>query len=238
MARDASSAIEGWLTDAEGSLLFALAAACPPDLAIVEIGSWKGKSTVWIARGAGASTSARVFAIDPHKASLEDPTANTLAELRANLARAGVADRVEPVIAASHDAAAGFARTPGFVFVDGNHLEAAVRQDLDDWLPKLSVGGAIALHDVLNERWRGPRRALRTLLWRSGEIEAVRFTDSIAWTRRVAASSRVDRLRNRFVALLLAVYEVRSIGLPSPVMSVLRAIYRRTPLKRDVRSGC
>ena len=184
------------------------------------------------------TTPPRVFAIDPHKASLEDPSANTLADLRDNLARAGVAEAVEPVVAPSHEAAAVFTRTAGFVFVDGNHLEDAVREDLADWLPKLARGGTIALHDVLNERWAGPRRAVRDLLWRSREIEAVRFTDSIAWTRRVAKPSIADRLRNRFVAALLAAYEVRSIGLPSPLMAVIRAIYRRTPLKRGDQSGC
>jgi predicted O-methyltransferase YrrM len=232
LARSAAASIEGWLTDGEGTLLFSLAAACPADLAIVEIGSWKGKSTVWIARGSGMSTPPRVFAIDPHQESLEDPSANTLADLRANLERAGVAQAVQPIVALSHDAAGTFRRTPGFVFVDGSHLEEAARQDLDDWLPKLAQGGAIALHDVLNERWTGPRRALRSLLWTSTELEAVRFTDSIAWTRRVPRASVRDRYRNRVAALLLAVYEIRSWRLPGPVMTLLQAVYRRTSLKR------
>src|SRR4026209_608856 len=90
-ARATAAAIEGWLTDAEGELLFRLAAACPPDLAVVEIGSWKGKATVWLASGVRSSTGTLVFAIDPHEQSLEDPGATTLDDLKQNLSRSGVA---------------------------------------------------------------------------------------------------------------------------------------------------
>jgi hypothetical protein len=104
--------------------------------------------------------------------------------------------------------------------------------DLEDWFPKLADGGVLALHDVLNERWPGPRCALRKLLWRSTEITAVQFVDSIAWMRKVTRSSVGDRLRNRFAVLLLMAYEIRPARLPAPVAALLRAVYRLTPLKR------
>ena len=81
-ARATAATIEGWLTDAEGEFLFRLAAACPPGLPVVEIGSWKGKSTVWLASGVRSSAGTLVFAIDPHEQSLEDPSATTLDELK------------------------------------------------------------------------------------------------------------------------------------------------------------
>lgn len=224
--RAMAAMIEGWLTDAEGELLFRLAAAFPPSTCVVEIGSWKGKSTVWLASGLHPSNGTQVFAIDPHEKSLEDPNAITLDDLNINLARSGLAHAVVPIVAASHDVAVTFQRRPGLVFVDGNHLEDAVRTDLDDWFPKLVDGGVLALHDVLNERWSGPRRALRSLLWRSTEIATVQFVDSIAWMKKVKSSSRRDRLRNRLAVLLLLAYEIRPSRLPAPIVAVLRIVYR------------
>jgi predicted O-methyltransferase YrrM len=230
-ARAAAAGIEGWLTGAEGELLFRLAAACPPGLPVVEIGSWKGKSTVWLASGVRRSAGTLVFAIDPHEQSLEDPDATTLEDLKRNLEQSGVGHVVVPIVAASHNAAPAFDQTPGVVFVDGSHMEDAVRIDLDDWFPKLVDGGVLALHDVLNQRWPGPRRALRRLLWRSTEIAAVQFVDSIAWMRKVRRNTPADRLRNRFAAVLLVAYEFRRFPLPAPVATLLRTIYRRTLLK-------
>lgn len=230
--RETAAAIEGWLTDAEGELLFRLAAACPPGQAVVEIGSWKGKSTVWLASGVRPSAGTLVFAIDPHEQSLEDPRATTLDDLKQNLSQSGVTHLVVPIVATAHDAASTFDKRPGVIFIDGSHLEEAVRIDLDDWFPKLAGGGVLALHDVLNERWSGPRRALRSLLWRSPEIAAVQFVDSIAWMRKVTRSSAGDRLRNRFAVLLLMAYEIRPARVPAPIAAVLRAVYRLTPLKR------
>jgi predicted O-methyltransferase YrrM len=201
-------------------------------LPVVEIGSWKGKSTVWLATGVRPSTGTLVYAIDPHEQSLEDPNAATLAELEQNLAQSGVAHLVVPIVNASHNAASTFTETPGVVFVDGSHLPEAVRTDLDDWFPKLADGGVLALHDVINRRWSGPRSVLRELLWRSTEITAVQFVDSIAYMRKVRRNTAADRWRNRLAALLLKAYDMRLAGGPGPIAAVARAVYRRTPLKR------
>jgi predicted O-methyltransferase YrrM len=235
-ARRAAAAIEGWLTDAEGRLLFELAARCPVDLAIVEIGSWKGKSTVWIASGAERTRAPRVFAIDPHERSLENPASSTLDDFMNNLRQAGLADAVAPIVAASRDAARTFTRTPGFVFIDGSHLEAAVRTDLEDWVAKLPDGGVVALHDILNERWSGPRRALRGRLWSAADLTGAQFVDSIAWMRKTARANLGDRLRNKMICLWLTAYDLKALGLPAPIMSALRYVYQRTPLKQQRQS--
>jgi predicted O-methyltransferase YrrM len=229
-ARETAATIEGWLSDREGELLFQLAARCPPGMPIVEIGSWKGKSTVWLAAGIQDPAVTQLFAIDPHQRSLEDPTARTLDDLKANLARAGVADAVVPIESTSHAAASAFVEKPGLVFVDGSHIEEAVQVDLDDWLPKLVDGGVIAMHDILNHRWSGPRRALRRLLWRSRQITGVQFADSIAWMTKVDGNTSRDRRHNQAMAVLLVCYEMKS--LPEPLLRLLRAVYRHTPLKR------
>jgi len=64
--------VDGFLTDREGQMLYSLARACQGRGVVVEIGSWKGKSTIWLA--SGIKDNARktlLFAIDPHTGSPE-----------------------------------------------------------------------------------------------------------------------------------------------------------------------
>jgi predicted O-methyltransferase YrrM len=78
--------VEGWLEPGEGRLLYRLAAEADPAGCIVEIGSWHGRSTIWLAAGAQAGRGARVVAIDPHSGTYLRPEGETTqAVLRANL---------------------------------------------------------------------------------------------------------------------------------------------------------
>lgn len=55
--------IDGFLTDKEGETLYKLAKDCLPNTVIVEIGSWKGKSTIWLSKGSKAGNNLKVFEI-------------------------------------------------------------------------------------------------------------------------------------------------------------------------------
>jgi predicted O-methyltransferase YrrM len=72
LARQRAGDVEGWLSDRQGRALFDAAAKATGGGAIVEIGSWKGRSTTWLASGARLAGQ-RVYAIDPHRGSREDP---------------------------------------------------------------------------------------------------------------------------------------------------------------------
>lgn len=231
-ARLTAAPVEGWLTDAEGACLFDLAASCDGTGVIVEIGSWKGKSTVWIAAGATSGAQPPIYAIDPHEGSFENPEEHTLAAFRATLARAALTSAVTPILARSDAAAPSFQHPIQFLFLDGDHELAMAARDLHDWLPKIVPGGSFAMHDVVTEMWPGPRRALKSVLWRTHELARVRFVDSIAWGQRVRANTLADRLRNRAIAVLLHVYDVMPRRLPAPLAGPIRSLYRLTPLKR------
>jgi predicted O-methyltransferase YrrM len=230
-ARAAARPVAGWLTDAEGELLFDLAANCPPSATIVEIGSWHGKSTIWLASGARL-VGGRVVAIDPHHGSFEDPAASTLAILKTNLANAGVADLVTPIVARSQDARDSVTDRYDLLFIDGDHAAAGVRRDLEVWLPGLRAGGTVALHDVVNPAWSGPRREVARLLWQSRALGRVRFVDSIAYARKVGTSTAADRIANAAAALALRAYGLRPLHMPALVARVLRWLAGFTPLKR------
>lgn len=225
-ARRAADSVEGWLTPAEGELLFHLAASCPAGGTIVEIGSWKGKSTTWLGQGAGRTRGIRIFAIDPHEPYLADPHADSLRDLRANLERLGLTELVTPIVARSQAAAGSFDQPIDVLFIDGDHEEEPVKADLALWLPKVRPGGSIALHDVRNRQWPGVSRTLSNLLWSSTTLAEVRFADSILAMRSVTRNRLSDRLRNRWLAACL-----RACGhvpaMPAPLLALARKLVFR-----------
>jgi len=225
-ARTAADTVEGWLTPAEGELLFSLAAACPAGGTIVEIGSWKGKSTTWLAEGADPTSGIRIFAIDPHEPYLADPHTDSLRDFRANLERLGLTALVTPIVARSEAAVVSFDRPIDVLFIDGDHEAGPVAADLALWLPKVRAGGWAALHDVRNREWPGVSRGLSRLLWTSTTVADVRFADSIAAMKTVARNTFRDRLRNRWLAACLRVYADLPT-LPRPLAALARKLVFR-----------
>lgn len=59
------------LADKEGETLYKLAKNCKGKGVIVEIGSWKGESTIWISNGSKNGNKVKIYAIDPHTGSSE-----------------------------------------------------------------------------------------------------------------------------------------------------------------------
>ena len=193
--------VHGWLTSAEGTVLYSLARGVAAGAGvIVEIGSWKGKSTIFLARGSLSGPRAPVFAIDPHTGSPEQRAlygqVGTFEEFQRNVARAGVTSIVRPLVATSRDAARTFAQPVALLFIDGAHDYESVRGDFQEWSPKVIDGGVIAFHD---SRKPGPRRVIREAVCPSWQFSLVECTDSITLVRKTPRISPVGRLRNHFV---------------------------------------
>ncbi len=182
------ASVRGWLTDEEAELLFEAAKACTGRGVIVEIGSWRGKSTICLARGSRAGLGVPVYAVDLHAKQFE--------RFKRNLERAAIADLVHPIRARSQEAAHEFQEPVELLFVDGSHEEALVRQDFEKWVPKVIDGGLVAFHDTT---WHaGPRRVVGRNLYRSHSFRDVRFVRaSMSIGRKVARNSWADRARAR-----------------------------------------
>jgi predicted O-methyltransferase YrrM len=183
--------IPGWLTDEEGEALYELARACRGNGVIVEIGSWKGKSTVCLGLGSRAGRSVPVYAIDPH-------ADYRFGDFKTNIERAGVADLVRPIASLSQAAADGFAERIELLFVDGSHEYELVLDDFEKWVPKVVDGGWVAFHDTT---WtEGPRKLVGHAIYRSRRFKEVRFVvGSLTVARKVARNSLADRARSRYV---------------------------------------
>jgi predicted O-methyltransferase YrrM len=183
--------VPGWLTDEEGEALYELARACTGKGVIVEIGSWKGKSTVCLGLGSQAGASVPVYAIDPH-------ADYRFGDFKTNVERAGIAELVRPIPSLSHAASDGFGEPIELLFVDGSHEYDLVLEDFERWVPKVVDGGWVAFHDTT---WTpGPRKVVGQSIYRSRRFKDVQFVvGSLTVACKVQRNSVRDRARNRYV---------------------------------------
>jgi predicted O-methyltransferase YrrM len=146
--------VEGWLTPAQARRLFEAAAQVPEGGRIVEIGSFRGRSTIALALGAPAGV--EVVAIDPHAGNDRGPQeikgfeaeAESDHEVfKANLARAGVTDRVRVVRSFSGEAHGAVTGDVDLLWVDGAHRFAPARDDMKRWGDRVRPGGQMLVHD-------------------------------------------------------------------------------------------
>lgn len=165
--------IRGWCSIAEGDLLYRLARSVDPTLAIVEIGSYQGKSTCYLALG---SEGAPVFAVDLWSLHRRVPRYRTAGRhFRRNVKRVGVADRIVPIRGFSVEVGKSWKGPEiGLLYIDGCHSTPAVIADFKAWQKHLAAGAVVAFHDYHMKR---VRRAIRVLGLGPGER-----TDRIWWT--------------------------------------------------------
>ncbi len=143
--------VPGWLNDSEGKLLEKYATG----KRVLEIGSYKGRSTIWMARVAES-----VWAVDKWDGSCTPTPGDTLGEFTANVTKYGVADKITcgggTIAQVKHNQTVhptlGEFVNPDFgpfdfVFIDGDHSEAAVKSDIEECLSLLAPDGMIAFHD-------------------------------------------------------------------------------------------
>jgi predicted O-methyltransferase YrrM len=220
--------IDGWLTDNEGKLLRDLAEQCRGRGAIVEIGSWKGKSTIWLAKGSKNGSRVRIYAIDPHIGSESHQEKFgkvwTFKEFQENIKKAEVDDIVIPIVKTSAEAAESFEEPVELIFIDGSHDYDMVKLDFECWYPKLVDGGIMAFHDTIG--WPGPRKVAREWMYKSTHFKEVRFVNTISYGKKVERNSLLDRIGNRFFLLLNDLNELASILHPlKTVRTILKKVF-------------
>jgi predicted O-methyltransferase YrrM len=194
--------VEGWLSDEQARVLWERARSVPPGGRIVEIGSYRGRSAIVMARAAAGA--AGVVAIDPHAGDDRGPQQirGTAAEgvadhdaFNANIERAGVADAVRHVRRASGDALDDVDGPIDLLYVDGAHRLGPARDDIARWGERVRPGGTLLVHDAFSSI--GVTLALASTLFAGRYYAYAGRTRSLAEYRRVATPLRAaERVRN------------------------------------------
>jgi MMP 1-O-methyltransferase len=192
----AAEAARGFMPGQEGLALYDTAAAYAKRGPVVEIGTYCGKSTIYLAAGA-REAGQLVVTVDHHHGSEEnqpgweyhdtelvDPATgrlDTLPHFRSTLAAAGLEEHVIAIVGRSADVA-GLWRTPlGMLFIDGGHTDAAAQADYEGWAPWVAEAGALAIHDVFPDPADGGQAPYRIYLraMKSGAFAEVRVEGSL-----------------------------------------------------------
>lgn len=200
--RRAAEAATGFMPPAEGEALFDTAAAYAPVGPIVEIGTYCGKSTIYLA-AAAAQAGQVVLTVDHHRGSEEnqpgweyhdadlvDPAVgllDTLPSFRSTMAATGLEEHVIAIVGRSAAVARLWHQPLGMLFIDGGHTDAAATADYEGWAPRISRGGALAIHDVFPDPADGGQAPYRVYLraMASGAFKEVRVTGSLRVLERI-----------------------------------------------------
>lgn len=199
------SATTGYLSEREARFLMAAAALAPARGKNLEIGSFKGRSTVGIAYVTRELGLGSVVAVDPHTSpSTTDPDlrgqTTSYDDFVANLKSAGVLERVEIKRAYSHDLAKQWKDPIRLLWIDGDHTYKGAKADLDLFKPFLVDGAIVAMHDVLGT-FPGALRVFVEEILDSNDFGPAGFSGSIGWAQFRPRDGSRFRARRRLLAV-------------------------------------
>lgn len=188
------------MTPAQARTLWDCASGVGSGGRIVEIGSFRGRSMIVLAKAIGPDVD--LVAIDPHAGNdrgpqefegFEEHAAADHDVFRANLERAGVADRVHHLRKFSHDAVDDVADGIDLLYIDGAHRFRPALDDIRRWSAKVAPGGTLLIHDSFSAI--GVTGALMAELFFGSQFRYLGRIGSMTRYRRVPLTSR-ERARN------------------------------------------
>jgi len=237
--------VEGFLAPWEIQFLALLAAYPTTEGEILEIGSFKGKSTVVLAKANRFVNSGTVHAVDPMTSPAEsDPDVEeggkTLADFEATIAAHGVADDIRLYQMRSKELAKQWNKQLRLLWIDGDHSYAGVKEDFDCFRPQLADRAIVAIHDVLHE-FDGCLRVFMEEILLSRHFGPCGLVGSIGWAQFHANEGESEpyirdklSLYKRLSRLLPYVaFGNKPKGLEKKKYKVLRSRIPRRPVRPD-----
>ncbi len=203
---------------------------------IVEIGSYKGGTTILLARGLKAgsredSVAKKVYAIDPQSGLQPEMThwwgseripSSVFSIFKQNVVDAGIEDSVVPIKKSSFFASLGWRKPVQLLWIDGRHEYIFVKLDFLLWERHLLEGGVIAFHDTQDSETvipytnikihvgegYGPGSVVNEFIKHSGRFSDIQTVDSITYARKTDYVAGGERYRYLLITLstVLAVY--------------------------------
>jgi len=204
--RELALATKGFMPADEGDALWdaaVAAGAAIPGAPMLEVGSYCGRSTIWLGDAAERS-GVVLFAVDHHRGSEENQAGwdhhdtevvddrigkmDTLPFFRAAIHDAALEDSVIAVVGKSPLVADAWTTPLSLLFIDGGHGDEPAHLDYEGWTPHVAVGGTLAIHDVFPDPADGGRPPYEQIFrpaLDSGRFELVSATGSLRVLRRV-----------------------------------------------------
>ena len=196
-----AQSVRGFLPDHEGRQLYDWALEASLLGPLLEIGSYCGRSTIWLGQAALARSTV-IFAVDHHRGSEEHQPGeshhdqdlvdaagqfNTFNEFRNNIDIAQISEAVIPVVCSSGAFATHWQGDLGMVFIDGGHSLDAALTDYRSWAARILPGGILAIHDVFPDPADGGQApyTIWQLATQSGLFEPLDTTDTLRGLRRL-----------------------------------------------------
>ena len=195
------SATKGFLDEDEGRWLYEIALEASRRGPCLEIGSYCGKSTVYI--GAACKTrNGILFSVDHHRGSEEqqpgqqyfdpalfDPQSgriDTFREFRKTLEKTGLEETVVPMVCRSDVAARRWATPLSMVFIDGGHSKEATLSDYECWARHIVPGGYLLIHDIFKDPAAGGQAPYQiyNLACSSGKFDPLRLIKTLGVLQR------------------------------------------------------
>ena len=210
--------VDGWMSADQARRLYDAAARTTAGDQIVEIGSFRGRSTIVLASAAPEGVA--VVAIDPHAGNDRGPqeiegfaeaAADDHEVFTANLAAAGVAQRVRHIRAFSDAAHHEVQGDLAVLYVDGAHRYAPALADIRDWGARVEPGGTLLVHDSFSSV--GVTLAIGRSLVFGGRFRYVGRARSLAEYRADLAPGVGARVKNALRQLAQLPWFVKNVGL-------------------------
>ena len=198
-----AEAVKGVLPKNEAAALYDAAIAVEVDGPLLEVGSYCGKSSVYL--GYAAQSIGRVlYALDHHRGSEENQAGwehhdselidkqkgvmDTLPYFRDAIFAAGLEHVVIALVGHSGVIARNWTTPLSFLFIDGGHGEEPAKADFNGWVPKVKEGGTLAIHDVFpnpKDGGRPPYEQIYLPAIESGNWNEVHVEGSLRILKRV-----------------------------------------------------
>ncbi|MBN8431233.1 class I SAM-dependent methyltransferase [Microbulbifer salipaludis] len=194
--------VKGFLDPVEGEALYRLAAEASDLGPALEVGSYCGKSTVYLGSACKLMNNS-LFAIDHHRGSEEHQPGeeyhdrelfddrsqlmDSFRSFRATMRAAALEQNVVPVVAPSAVAARHWNTPLGLVFIDGGHSREAALTDYRSWSRHIVPGGYLAIHDIFPNPEDGGQAPyeIYQLALASGQFERVEMVKTLGILRRI-----------------------------------------------------
>jgi len=193
--------VKGFLAPDEGNALYQHALEASKLGPCLEIGSYCGKSTVYLGSACQQNNSV-LYALDHHRGSEEhqlgeeyhDPDLfdggialmDSFKSFRTTMRNAKLDDTVVPIVSSSGVASRHWATPLGMLFIDGGHSEEAAQTDYRCWSSFIKPGGILAIHDIFPNPDKGGQAPYN--IWKlakaSGLFEELATVNTLGLFRR------------------------------------------------------